>query len=132
MVRQQETPLVVPPPLPQPLTVRLPARGLAPSSSQPTVQPRIDDDLDGWSGMQVHYLRPKKKKKKKKPAKSVAQKSKDEADAYLTDEGQGSAELDTLMAANMVQYMLPPPQEDGMGPSDAMPKDSDTDMADDV
>jgi hypothetical protein len=66
MVCQRETPLVVPPPLPQPLMVRLPARGPAPSSSQPTVQLRIDDDLDGWSGMQVHYLHPKKKKKKKK------------------------------------------------------------------
>jgi hypothetical protein len=132
MVCQRETPLVVPPPLPQLLTARLLARGPAPSSSQPMVQPHIDDDLDGWTGTQVHYLRPKKKKNKKKLAKSAVQKSEDKVDAYLTDEGQGLAELDALMVVNMAQYMLLPPQEDRMGTSDVMPKDGDVDMADDM
>ena len=100
-------------------------------SSGTTAQPRIDDKMEGWTGMQVHYLCVKKKKKKKK-SKTVAERSKDKAEAYLTDEGQISPELDTIMTARIAQYMMPPPEEEGMGPSDAMAKDGDADMTDDV
>jgi hypothetical protein len=128
MVHQQETPFAALPPLPLLLVVRLLTSGLAPSSLSSAAQLQIDNDMNAWMGMQVLYLCPKKKKKKK----TAAEISKDEAAAYLMDEGQISPKLHTKMQVRIDQMSLPLSEEEGMGPLDTMAKDDDEEMADNV
>jgi hypothetical protein len=68
----------------------------------------------------------------KKKKKLVVEISKDEAAAYLMDEGQISPELHAKMQVRIDQMRLLLSEEEGMGPSDAMAKDDNEEMADDI